>query len=131
MVPTSRLPVLAGPSGCRPKEGTCNESDNANVTNDDYPTTNGNETDSNDHDDDILKEINEKFSSSEDAAPLFMPPKFPDSLWSSIKESTRDFYKQRSLYGIHAKVFSSIKPFISILKSYKDDETKTQITSVI
>ena len=38
---------------------------------------------------------------------------------------------QKTLYGNQAKVFSSIKPLISILESSKDDETNTQITSVI
>ena len=54
MVPISRLPVLAALSGCRPNEGTCTESDNANVTSDAYPTTNVNETDSDDQEDDNL-----------------------------------------------------------------------------
>ena len=40
-------------------------------------------------------------------------------------------YKQKSLYGVQAKVFPSIKPSICILESSKDDETNTQITSVI
>ena len=81
--------------------------------------------------DDILKEINDKFTPSEDVAPPFYTPKFPNSWWSSIKESTHDCYKQKSLYSIQAKVFSSIKPVIFILESCKDDEIKTQITSVI
>ena len=42
--------------------------------------------------DDILKEIKDKFTPSEDVAILFTPPKFPDSLWSSIKESSNDCY---------------------------------------
>ena len=37
----------------------------------------------------------------------------------------------RSLYGVQAKVFSSIKPLISILKSSRDDGRETQITSVL
>ena len=43
--------------------------------------------------DDILKEINDKFTSSEDVATLFTSPKFPDSRWISIKELSLDFYK--------------------------------------
>ena len=67
--------------------------------------------------DDILKEINDEFTPSDDVAPIFMPPKFPDNLCSFIKESLNDSYKQKSLYGIQAKVISSIKPLISILES--------------
>ena len=68
---------------------------------------------------------------SDEVAAFFMPSKFPDSLWSSIKESSNDCYKQKYLYDIQAKVFSSIKPLFSNLESSKDNETKTQITSVI
>ena len=50
----SRLHVLAALSGCRPNEGTCIESDNANVTSDADPTTNVNETDSDDQEDNII-----------------------------------------------------------------------------
>ena len=54
MVPISRLPVLAGLSGSRPNEGTCTESDNANVASDVYPTTNVDEMDGDDQEDDNL-----------------------------------------------------------------------------
>ena len=61
---------------------------------------------------------------------LFMPTMSPDSIWSSIEVFSSDFHKQISLYDIQAKVFSSLKPQLSILGSSKDDETKTKITSV-
>ena len=73
---------------------------------------------------DILKDINDKYTPADDVASLLTSPKFPDSLWSSIKESSNDWYKQKSLYGIQAQVFSSIKTLISILESSKDDENK-------
>ena len=75
--------------------------------------------------DDILNEMNDKFTPSDDEASLFMALKFPDS---TIKESINDCYKQKSLYGIQTKVFSSIKPLISILEFSKYDWTKTEIT---
>ena len=46
MIPISRLPVLATPSGRRPNTGTCTESDNVNVSSDVNPTTNVEENDS-------------------------------------------------------------------------------------
>ena len=54
-----------------------------------------------------------------------------DSLRTFIKESSNDCYMQKSLYGIQAKFFSSIKTLISIFESSKNDEPKIQITSVI
>ena len=48
MVPISWLPVFAALSGNRPNEGTCIESDNANVSSDVNPTTNDEEMDSDD-----------------------------------------------------------------------------------
>ena len=39
MIPISRLPVLATPSGRRPNTGTCTESDNVNVSSDVNPST--------------------------------------------------------------------------------------------
>ena len=77
--------------------------------------------------DDIVKEINGKFTPSDDVVPLIMPPKFLDSLWISIKESCNDCYKEKSLYGIQAKVLYSIKPLIYILQSSKDDETRLKL----
>ena len=82
----------------------------------------------------ILNETNDKFNLADDVAPLFMPTKFSDSRWNSIKEYSNDCYKcykQKSLCGIQANVFSSIKPLIYIFESYKNHETMTQITSVI
>ena len=60
-----------------------------------------------------------------------MHPKFPDKLWSSIAESSYDCYKQKFLYDVQAEVFSSVKPLISVRESSKDDEKKSQSTSVI
>ena len=63
----------------------------------------------------------------DDVAPLFMPPKFPDSIWTSIKESTNDCYKQNPCM-VFKQVFSFIfKPLISILESSKDDAKKKDL----
>ena len=72
MVHISRLPVLAALSGSRPKEGTCAESDNANVSSYVNPTTNVEEMDSDDREDDNLsclenEIINEDNSSNVDS----------------------------------------------------------------
>ena len=50
---------------------------------------------------------------------------------TAISKNPCIVFKQKSSYGIQAKVFYFIKPLIFILESSKDDETKTQITSVI
>ena len=77
------------------------------------------------------KKLMIKVTSSDVVASLFIFPKFPDSLCSSIKESSIDCYKEKSMHTIQVKVFSSIKPLISNLESSKDNESKTQIIPVI
>ena len=81
--------------------------------------------------DDIHKDINDKFTPSDDMAPHSYAPMFSDSPWSSIKESFNDCYIQNSSMVFKPKSFIPSKPLIYILESSKDDKTKTQITSVI
>ena len=81
--------------------------------------------------DDNFKEINNTFTTSDDVAPLFKPPKCADSLWSYIKESLMTASsKNPCMVHIQEKAFSSNKTLISIVESSKDDGTKIQITSV-
>ena len=51
LVPISRLPVLATPSGSKLNVGTCTESDYVNVSSDVNPTTNIEEMDFDDQED--------------------------------------------------------------------------------
>ena len=51
IVPISRLPVLATPSGSKPNKGTCTESNYVNVSSDVNPTTNIEEMDFDDQED--------------------------------------------------------------------------------
>ena len=60
--------------------------------------------------------------------PFLFFPNFPTAYGVLSKNPLMTaYYKEKSLYGIQAEIFSSIKLLISILESSKDDETKSQI----
>ena len=135
VVPISRLPVLAALNGSRPNEGTCIESNNANVSNDVNPTTNVEEMESDDLEDDNIsclqnEIINKNNSSNVDSIlrlnnhkTLNILGQERNDFWCLIKKSPNDCYKQKLLYNIEAKVLTSIKPlrylFLNLLKMMK------------
>ena len=75
------------------------------------------------------KNIYDKFTPFDDVGLLLCSPSFLTAYGVLSKNPLITAIIKKSMYGIQTKVFSSIKPFI--LESSKDDETNTQITSVI
>ena len=80
---------------------------------------------------DILKEINDKFVSSDDVASLFLCLSSFPTAYEVLSKNPLMIDLSRSLYGVQAKICSPVKPLISILEYSRDDRTKNEIISVI
>ena len=65
--------------------------------------------------------MNDKYSSSDDVAPLFYTSQVSYTAFGVLSKNPLMTARSKSLYGIKEKVFSPIKPLISILESSMDD----------
>ena len=65
---------------------------------------------------DIIDKIKEDFKTDSDIETHFEPPRFPTSLWSSIKNSPADVYKLKSLFKCQENLFLAIKPLLASLE---------------